>query len=249
MSSRATRRVGLKVSAFLVRGVLVDTGFPRLVDEVRQVLDPARMRGAIVTHYHEDHAGNVDLLASLGIPVRMSGETRRLVADPARVGLYRHFTWGPPRRVVRLPDDLVVDDLDFVPTPGHSADHHVVWDPSDGSLFGGDLFLGVKVRVAHHHEDVRGTMDSLRRVIALEPARLFDAHRGMVAAPTDLLRAKLQWMSDTVGAIEARHHAGASEGAILREVLQGEELIGWLSAGDYSRRNFVHAVLASMPRP
>ena len=71
----------------------------------------------------------------------------------------------------------------MIHTPGHSSEHHVVWDAErQKTIFGGDLYLGVKVRVTHPwpREDVRGQIASIRRVIALKPKRYFDAHRGLV---------------------------------------------------------------------
>ena len=42
--------------------------------------------------------------------------------------------------------------LKVIATPGHTKDHQVVWDEERGIVASGDLFLGVKVRVAHRHE-------------------------------------------------------------------------------------------------
>lgn len=238
----------MSVAAYLVRGALIDSGFPRVSQEFRQFVDPSRLRGALITHSHEDHAGNVALLVDRGVPVAMPAWSRRVVQQPGGLPLYRRWIWGTPSPLSVPVVPFVPDDLELVPTPGHSRDHHVVWDSAEGTVFGGDLFIGVKVRVAHPGEDVRGTTTSLRRVIDLEPARLFDAHRGLVPRPVDALRAKLQWMEDTIGAIDDQHRAGTSEAQILRDVLGGEAFLGVASGGEYSRRNFVRSVVSSHDR-
>lgn len=246
MSTGQSRLAGMSVAAFLVRGVLVDSGFPRVEHEFRQFVDPSRLRGAIITHSHEDHAGNVGLLAERGVPLAMPALSRGAMERPAPLPLYRRWTWGSPSPLALPLTPFAADDLELLPTPGHSRDHHVVWDKAEGTLFGGDLFLGVKVRVAHRGEDIRGTVASLRRMLELGPARFFDAHRGLVPRPRDALGAKVQWMEDTIGAIEDRHRAGANESQILRDVLGGEVFLGVASRGEYSRRNYVRAIVSSL---
>ncbi|MGQ0649611.1 MAG: MBL fold metallo-hydrolase [Gemmatimonadaceae bacterium] len=246
MSCRQSRLLGFSVNAYLVRGVLIDSGFPRAGPELVQFLDPARLRGAMITHKHEDHAGNVAVLATRGIPIAIAAETRRSVESPQPIGLYRRWTWGSPRPLDVSLVPFAPGDLELVPTPGHSSEHHVVWDAAEGDVFGGDLFIGVKVRIAHPGEDIRGSAASLRRIIALGPRRLFDGHRGLVPDAIGALSAKLQWIEDTVGVIEQRHRAGAGETEILKAVFGREAVTGYVSKGDYSRRNFVRSVVSTM---
>jgi glyoxylase-like metal-dependent hydrolase (beta-lactamase superfamily II) len=134
------------------------------------------------------------------------------------------------------------EGLSLVPAPGHCADHHVVWDANEGTLFGGDLYLGVKVRIAHPGEDPRLLARTLRTIAARSPARLFDAHRGFVPNPTPLLIAKAEWTEQMIGEIERRIAQGDSDAAIRRALFGGESLPGYFSAGDYARINFVRAV-------
>jgi glyoxylase-like metal-dependent hydrolase (beta-lactamase superfamily II) len=201
--------------------------------------------GAIVTHRHEDHAGNVEALARLGVPLLMSEATRRAVEHVGPIGLYRHVTWGQMRALRTPVPTFDAAPLTLVPTPGHSSDHHAVWDPRTATLFGGDLFLGVRVRIAHPGEDPRQLARSLRAAAALRPRRLFDAHRGLVVDPTPRLEAKAAWVEDTVAAVERLLDAGWPERRIRDRVLGREQLAGYFSRGDYSRLNFVRAVRAT----
>ena len=132
--------------------------------------------------------------------------------------------------------------LRLLPTPGHCADHHVVWDPERETLFGGDLFLGVKVRIAHRSEDPRALARSLRAMAALRPRRLFDGHRGLVRDPIPLLEAKAAWVEDTIAAMERLLDAGWPTARVRDTLLGREEMTGYLSFGEYSRTSFVHAV-------
>ena len=245
MSSPWSRAIGYTASAYLVRGVLIDCGFHGARHHVRAMLAETRPRGLMLTHYHEDHAGNVERVAQMGIPIAASPDTLQRLWSPAPIRLYRRVTWGIAPPLLTPVTAFQTDDLALVAAPGHSADHHVVWNAADGTLFGGDVYLGVKVRVAHPGEDPRVLAATLRHIAALGPTRLFDAHRGFVARPVPLLIAKADWIEETIASIEARIAAGASDAAIVRDEFGGESVPGYLSGGDYSRTNFVRAVRRS----
>jgi len=246
MTSVASRILGYSASAYSIGGVLVDCGFHWARREIDAILDRERPRGVLITHHHEDHAGNVERIAHRGIPLAASAETLARMRSPAPIQTYRRFTWGsaPPLRSPVTPFES--DRLRLLPAPGHCSDHHIVWDEADGTLFGGDLYLGVKVRIAHRGEDPRVLARTLRAVAALGPARFFDAHRGYVPNPVPLLRAKADWTEETIALIEQRIAAGAPDATIVRELFGGESLPGYLSGGDYSRTNFVRAVRSGM---
>ena len=173
-----------------------------------------------MTHHHEDHAGNVARLAALGIPLAIMPDTLERFRAPKPVGWYRRICWGSAPALIGDVEPFSHPSLALLPARGHSADHHVVWDAERGTMFGGDLFIGVKVRIAHPGEDIRGQVRALRAMAALQPSRFVDAHRGPLTRPVEQLLAKAAWL---------------------------EEMTGWIGAGDYSRLNFVGSVRASMP--
>jgi hypothetical protein len=103
--------------------------------------------------------------------------------------------------------------------------------------------------VAHpaEREDVRAQVASLERAIALQPARYFDAHRGLVPNPAAQLTAKRDWMVETIAQIDAAIANGAPDREIVRAVFGGEDRMDLLTNGDYARRNFVASVRATGP--
>ena len=242
--------MGYSVCVFLVRGQLIDTGFPGARRMVARLLEERRPRGVVVTHQHEDHAGNVDLVAERGIPVAMAPATEdALRAGEANVGFYRRACWGT-MAPLRVPVDAYQPaGLQLLSTPGHSPDHHVVWDAEREILFAGDLFLGVKVRVARPMEDPRALARSARRAAALRPRVLLDAHRGIVPNGAEALDAKARWLDDMVGAIDAHIARGWSDRAITTAILGREDAVAVASFGDLSRLNFVRAVRATAATP
>ena len=169
MSSVVGRSIGYDVSAYLVRGVLVDVGFPLAARALGRYLTRARPDGILITHHHEDHGGNAELAARTKIPIGASDATLALLQEPEHLALHRRVIWGspPPLRTPIL--RFASDALRLVPTPGHAPDHHVVWDAERETMFGGDLFLGVKVRAAHPDERPKQLARSLRHAASLRP--------------------------------------------------------------------------------
>ncbi len=249
LSSWTGRRLGYSVSVYKAGDLLIDTGFPRAAAELAAWVDRAGVRGAILTHWHEDHAGGAATLARRGLPIDMDPATERQLRAPPRLQLYRRATWGSftPLEAALVP--LAPNAVDVIAAPGHSPDHRVVWLPETRTLFAGDLFLGGKVRLAHDGEDFATLIESLRRCAALDPARMFCGHRGLVPDAAAALRAKADWLQGMIAAIGERAAAGWSDERIVRGVLGGEELAGVVSRGYYSRAAFVRvAKRASVAR-
>jgi endoribonuclease LACTB2 len=242
MWSVGSRAAGLDVSAYVIRGIMIDTGFPHVRDALLSAVRELHVSGVAVTHWHEDHAGNVASLAGLGVPISLRPDTEVTLREQPAIAFYRHVIWGRPPRLDAPIVSLAPPALRGIHTPGHSTDHQVIWDDETATLFSGDLWLGVHSRAVHASEDPYAILESLRRVRALEPARMFDAHRGLVPHSVDALDAKIDWLGDTLVQIEQRIGAGWSDRDIVRRLLGGEERSGILSGGDYARRNLVRAV-------
>jgi glyoxylase-like metal-dependent hydrolase (beta-lactamase superfamily II) len=244
MSTAAGRAAGYGVSAYVTRGVLIDTGCPALGDALDRSLRELRLRGVLLTHAHEDHAGNVDRVIGLQLPVGASADTLAQVARPGPVGRYRQWVWGKPRPVPELMRVEAFEDpaLQLIHTPGHSSDHHVVWDEARATVFAGDLYLGARVREVRPDEEPRVLAASLRKVLALAPETMYCAHRGPVPDPIPALVRKAEWLAEMMGRMESLIRAGWSDRAVTREVFGPEHAANYVSGGDLSRRNFVRAV-------
>ena len=242
MSSVGSRAVGMDVSAYVVRGVMIDTGFHRVRAEVNAARRELRVDAAIVTHWHEDHAGNVAMFAWHGVPLLVRPDTEITLRERPSIQLYRRVVWGHPPALDAALRRFQSDTLQVIHTPGHSPDHQIVFDRETGTLFSGDLWLGVRSRILHSSEDPYEIVQSLSVAAALAPARMFDAHRGLVDRPMEAIAAKREWLTETLGDVERRIADGWSDAEIVKRVLGGEERAALVSRGDYSRRNLVRAV-------
>jgi glyoxylase-like metal-dependent hydrolase (beta-lactamase superfamily II) len=231
------------VYVFLTRGTLVDTAFHGVRREFGTLLDETAPSGVLVTHQHEDHAGNAELVARRGIPLGAAPDTLAAIQSVAPIGFYRRFVWSPMPSLRTAVIPHVPAGLVLIHAPGHSADHHVVWDAERETLFAGDLFLSVKVRVARPGEDPRVLARSLRSIARLPIRRMLDSHRGEIDRPVQRLLAKAAWLDETIGRMDQLHAAGKAERNILRDVFGGEAAVSYVSGGDLSRMNFIRAVL------
>jgi ribonuclease/clavin/mitogillin len=242
LQSMAGRTIRLDVSAYVMRGIMIDTGFHHARRHVIDAVESLSVQGVIVTHWHEDHAGNVAVLAERGVAAILRPDTEAILRQRPPIQLYRRVFWGHPPALASTLAAFDPMGLECIHTPGHSTDHQIVWDPETRTLFSGDLWLGVRARVLHSTEDPYVLLESLRRASALEPQRMFDAHRGLVEHPVRAIDAKVRWLEKTLRDIERRVDEGWSDRAIVQRVLGGEEIAAVVSRGDYSRRNLVRAV-------
>jgi len=157
------------------RPVLLDTGqgVAAWLPLVERALDEHRggreLQEVVVTHAHVDHVG--------GVPqVRERFGRMRVVKRP----------W--PGHDAPVGDDLVVADegtvvetegatLRAIHTPGHAEDHLCWWLEEERAVFTGDVVLGAGTTVIPEHGgDLLDYMNSLRRLLELEPSVLYPAH-------------------------------------------------------------------------
>ena len=186
--------------------VLFDTGpestFENVAAELRKVgFAAADVRHVFLSHIHFDHAGAAWRFAELGatIYVHPRGaphllDPRKLIESATRIfGDDMEKLWG---RIAPVPEQSlrVLHDMDVVGvgalkvraivTPGHASHHHVYhWEDN---LFGGDI-AGVRLGggppippFVPPELHVESWQDSIKKIRALNLARLYLPHFGLV---------------------------------------------------------------------
>ena len=233
---------------YFVDGLLIDSGPPNVRNEAERLFRDLRVRACVTTHHHEDHSGNHALLVErFGIVPHAHWRGIPRLAAPAPLHMYRRLAWGKPLPATSQPlgDFIETESFRFnvIHTPGHADDHVVLHERNRGWLFSGDLYLGSRLKLLRSDENVYALMDSLRRVIALEPEVLFCQHRGRIDKPVSPLQRKLDGLREIQDTVEHLHAKGLSESEIARR-LPGKDL-SWRiwTAGHFSKRNFVRAFL------
>lgn len=153
--------------------LLVDAGVgePSHLDALAAALAGRALARVFLTHAHRDHAAGVPHLRA---------------------------AW-PGARIIGGPDGDPVVDGDWMPagdgrvrviaTPGHSSDHACLWEAEERVLFAGDLLVsgGTVMIAASSGGSLRQYLDSLARVRALDPARVYPGHGPVIDAPRRLI--------------------------------------------------------------
>ena len=237
-----------RVSSFLLGDTLVDSGCARTAGELAAWCRGRGITRVVHTHHHEDHTGGDHLLVeTLNVEVWAPPRTVPILERFYRLPPYRRIVWGQPRNVHARPmgDTVEIGGREFrvIPTPGHAADHVVLFDPERRWLFSGDLFISPRVVYLRRVEDAWRHLDSLRRALELEPELLICSHAGTVENAVQALKRRIaHWeaVAERGRELVAR---GRSHRAVTRELLGREGWMTWISGGQFSKANLVRALL------
>jgi glyoxylase-like metal-dependent hydrolase (beta-lactamase superfamily II) len=236
------------VNAYLVDGLLIDTGCPATASELVAWCREQEIRQVVNTHHHEDHSGGDGALQrALGLPIAAPPMAVPILSGFPRLQLYRRIIWGQPGDVSVEPlEDVVETDhycFQVVPTPGHCLDHVCLLEPEQGWLFGGDLFIHERVRYLRADEDARETLVSLRRMLALRPRLLICAHAGLVEDACGAIARKIAYWEGLAEKGEALRRAGHSLRDVTERLLGPEDMMFRLTRGHFAKINLIRALL------
>ncbi|MGH7338668.1 MAG: MBL fold metallo-hydrolase, partial [Myxococcota bacterium] len=157
--------------------IVLDPG-PMIAEHLERVLGEAgEPRLVLLTHRHYDHAESAERFSAMArAPLAAFPVTDDVVCGGA----------GAVRDGQRITGDGVT--LLAMHTPGHASDHLSFLLEEERAVFTGDHVLGRGTTVvAHPDGDMRDYLDSLERVRAAAPARLYPGHGPVVDDPAPFL--------------------------------------------------------------
>jgi glyoxylase-like metal-dependent hydrolase (beta-lactamase superfamily II) len=241
-------------TAYLVDGMLVDSGCAHSAPELVQALSGVPLSRIVNTHSHEDHIGANGLLQrqQRGLDILAHPLALPVLADPRHalsLHLYRRVLWGWPQPSQAQPvlDGAVIETAHYafhvVYTAGHSPDHLCLHEPRQGWVFSGDLFVGGQDRALGTGYDIWQIIASLKQIAALRPAVLFPGSARVRDDPARSLAAKIDYLEALGQRVLDLHRQGRPVSEIVRAVCGRPMLIEFITQGHFSRRRLVLSYL------
>jgi len=238
-------------AAYWVDGLLIDTGCAYTEGEITRALEGMPVECIVNTHGHEDHIG-----ANAALQEKRSAE---IVAHPLALPVlanprdnqplqpYRRIFWGYPRPSSGQPIGEMVETehyrLRVIHTPGHSPDHICLYEPNEGWLFSGDLYIGGRDRALRADYNICAIIDSLKKIASLEVSRLFPGSGTVRENPIKALLEKIDYLEETGSRVRELHRRGLGPRQIAHRIFGPELLIAYVTLGHFSGKCLVKSYL------
>lgn len=245
-------------TAYLVDGVLIDTGCAHTAGELAEVLNDVSIGCIVNTHSHEDHIGANGLLQRSSGRLEICAHPLALptLADPRNLRpfhAYRRLFWGWPEPSLGRPvenGERIQSEhhsLEVIYSPGHSSDHICLYERERGWMFTGDLFVGGRDRALRAETSFWQLVASLRQIAAYPITLLLPGSARVRQHPEKDLQAKLAYLEEIGGKVLDLHRRGWSVRAIAKRLFGGVMLVELFTLGHFSRRQLVLSILRGSP--
>jgi len=172
--------------------ILIDTGepgYPEYIKNLRTAVKDMQceIETIICTHWHRDHVGGIcDILNSgrQDPPIKIFKKKRISKPDSA-LPCSASYTF------IDDGHEFTTDGarMRVIYTPGHTDDHIAIWLEEESSLFTGDCILGEGTTV---FEDLLTYMESLDKILKLNPSKLYPGHGPVVNDPIKRIQYYIQ---------------------------------------------------------
>ena len=241
-------------AAHYVDGLLIDTGGAHTAPELVAALIDMPLFCIVNTHSHEDHIGanHAFLTQRETLEIRAHPKAAPILTDPRGtqpLQPYRRIMWGwpGPSKCRPIQDGEVIETEHYrfqvIHTPGHSPDHLCLYEPVQGWLFTGDLYVGGKDRALRKNYDIWQIIASLKKIAVLPINTLFPASAHVREKPREDIQDKIIYLESIGEQTLTLHQKGWDEKAIARKLFGGPMPIEWFTLGHFSRRYLVKSFL------
>lgn len=243
-----TPDISMSVYSYAVDGVLIDTGSKTLRHEFQAFFNEADFDQVMVTHFHEDHVGNAALLEKqYDVPIYIHQMSTHLTELETRVPLYRKQIWGSGEPFTSNPLPCTFqsrnDHWSVIDTPGHTKDHVAFLNESKGILFTGDLFITPKVKVVIIDENILDTLQSLKKIAALQFDEIYCQHAGRLTNPHRMIQMKIDYLEEVEGKVLHLQKEGKDVHEITAELFPKKHPIIHASNTEWSPIHIVRSFL------
>ena len=241
-------------TAYWVDGLLIDTGPRFAARQLCQALHKLPVEKIVITHGHENQIGGLPTLIQQypNAKVYAARRTVPLLQEPpiASLPLYRQLLWGRPQPwggpitiTDELADRIETNSYSFhvVETPGHTADHIALFEPTQRWLFSGDIYLHGHDDAWPAEADLFGVICSLRTLAALHPERLFASDGRISRTPLPELHGKIGSLVQRARDVARLDALGLTPEEMVLHFFQKEPPIYFWTMGHYSALHLIAA--------
>jgi len=236
------------VAAYLIGGILIDTGCDFSKKELADFLKGKQVSLIINTHHHEDHVGGNALLAKqFGLNALAHPEAIPLMSRKYDLYPFQVELWGYPESSTATSIGTAVEEggvsLRVIETPGHCRDHISLFEEERRILFSGDIWVGERPKTARVEEDVHQLISDLGKFEELRPKIMFASLGKIVSEPQQVIRRTRVYLEETRDEIRRLHSEGKSSEQILTELFGRESVLAEATQHQLSTKIFIESFL------
>ena len=240
---------------YFVDGLLIDTGHSKVRQTVLEQVKDLEVKQIFLTHFHEDHSGNLGALqAHFDCPVYGSEQSAEIMKQPPPISFAQHLTWGDrPAFDSIIPQTGKISTLNYqfslIPIPGHAPDMTALYEPNKQWLFSADLYVYHRIKYFLREESTLEQIRSIRRILELEFDALLCSHNPQFTGGKGLLEKKLRFLENFFAEVADLYQSSHNPKEIFRRMQLKES---WqtklLSHGHLSQMNMVKSVIRDIER-
>jgi len=238
------------VAAYLVDGLLIDTGSNHTSDELIAFLKTRTIKQVVNTHYHEDHiGGNKKIQDTFGLDIFAHRESLPLINSRPHLYPYQEIAFGYPEPTeVKIVHDIIKTDkykFMVMETPGHCKGHIVLMEMSEAWCFSGDIFARENIKFIRPEENLGEQIESLKKLISLAEDNLilFTAMGRIIENGKKALIECIENLSALEREVKKLAKQGKSVEEILTLIFGGEHSFSQLTNGQFSSLNLIKSLL------
>ncbi len=243
--------LGINTTFILYRigNTLIDTGPTNQWKDIRLQLKDTDIQQLLITHHHEDHAGNTQRIAEMkGIVPLAPALGQAKIASGFKTPVMQKLIWGSPvpAKTDTMPEEFTLTDgspVIAVHTPGHAKDLTCLFLPKQKYLFSGDMYISRSLKYMRADENLEQLMDGLRKLLKLDFEIVFCPHNGIVEDGKAALQDKLNNLEAMCQKAAAYSAEGLTEEQVIEKLVGPEDMLSKLSRYNISKGNLVRQAI------
>lgn len=246
---RFNKGINTSFIVYQYQDVIIDSGPINQWQYVEAFVKQHKVNHALITHYHEDHSGNVFYLKNnCQLSVHSNELCHHKLKQPFDIPFIQKLIWGTGKAVETevLTDKFTSNEnleLELLLTPGHTEDMSCFYDKANGFLFTGDLYIASKVRYFHKDEDLTKQLHSLNKVLTLDFDTAFCPHRGIMKNGKQDITNKRDFILELAEKVKSLAKQGISVKQIQKQLLGKEDLFSLVSKFHFTKQGLIEACL------